>query len=124
MISLDILEYLRAFITGGTICVIGQILIDKTKLTSARILVLFVVSGCILGGLGIYKYIYDFGGAGATVLLTVFGYLLSKCVIDEVNKVGFLGAFTGWLKSAAGGVTIAVVFSLLAALIFKPKDKN
>ena len=124
MISLDILEYLRAFITGGTICVIGQILIDKTKLTSARILVLFVVSGCILGGLGIYKYIYDFGGAGATVPLTGFGYLLSKGVIEEVDKVGFLGAFTGGLKSAAGGVTIAVVFSLLTALIFKPKDKN
>ena len=121
---MDILEYLRAFITGGTICVIGQILIDKTKLTSARILVLFVVSGCILGSLGIYKYIYDFGGAGATVPLTGFGYLLSKGVIEEVDKVGFLGAFTGGLKSAAGGVTIAVVFSLLAALIFKPKDKN
>lgn len=124
MIHLDILEYLRAFITGGVICVIGQILIDKTKLTSARILVLFVVSGCILGGLGIYKYIYDFGGAGATVPLTGFGYLLSKGVIEEVDKVGFLGAFTGGLKSAAGGVTIAVVFSLIAALIFKPKDKN
>ncbi len=117
------MEYLKAFITGGIICIIGQILIDKTKLTSARILVLFVVAGCILGGLGIYEYIYNFGGSGATVPLTGFGYLLSKGVIEEVDKIGFLGAFTGGLKASAGGISIAVLFSLLAAIIFKPKEK-
>lgn len=118
------LDYLKAYITGGIICIIGQILIDKTKLTSARILVLFVVTGCILGGLGIYEYIYNFGGAGATVPLTGFGYLLSKGVVEEVDKIGFLGIFTGGLKSAAGGVSVAVIFSLIASIIFRPKEKN
>ena len=117
-------DYVKAYITGGIICVIGQILIDKTKLTSARILVLFVVSGCILGGLGIYEYIYKFGESGATVPLTGFGYLLSKGVEEEVNKNGILGIFTGGLKASAGGITTAVLCSLFSALIFKPKEKK
>jgi len=117
------MEFLKAFITGGTICVLGQILIDKTGLTSARILVFFVVSGCILGGLGIYESIYSFGGSGATVPLTGFGYLLAKGAMEEVDKIGFLGAFTGGLKASAGGISIAVLFSLIASIIFKPKSK-
>lgn len=118
------LDYVKAYITGGIICVIGQILIDKTKLTSARILVLFVVSGCILGGMGIYEHIYKFGQSGATVPLTGFGYLLSKGVIEEVDKNGLLGIFTGGLKASAGGISAAVLFSLISALIFKPKEKK
>ena len=118
------MEYLKAFITGGAICFIAQILIDKTKLTSARILVFYVVLGCILGGLGIYEYIYKFGGSGATVPLTGFGYLLSKGVEEEVNKNGILGIFTGGLKASAGGITTAVLCSLFSALIFKPKEKK
>ncbi len=118
------MDFLRAYITGGIICIIGQMLIDKTKLTSARILVLFVVIGCVLGGLGIYEHIVDFGGAGATVPLTGFGYLLSEGVIEEVDKNGFLGVFTGGLKACAGGISVAVLFALIAAIIFKPKAKN
>ncbi len=118
------MDFLRAYITGGIICIIGQILIDKTKLTSARILVLFVVIGCVLSGLGIYEHIVDFGGAGATVPLTGFGYLLSEGVIEEVDKNGFLGVFTGGLKACAGGISVAVLFALIAAIIFKPKAKN
>lgn len=118
------MDFLRAYITGGIICIIGQILIDKTKLTSARILVLFVVIGCVLGGFGIYEHIVDFGGAGATVPLTGFGYLLSEGVIEEVDKNGFLGVFTGGLKACAGGISVAVLFALIAAIIFKPKAKN
>lgn len=117
------MDYFKAFIVGGIICLIGQILIDKTKLTSGRILVLYVCIGCILGGLGLYKPIVDFAGAGATVPLTGFGYNLAKGVISEVDKSGFLGIFTGGLKSAAGGIAAAVVFSFLAAIIFEPKEK-
>lgn len=118
------MEYLKAFITGGAICFIAQILIDKTKLTSARILVFYVVLGCILGGLGIYEYIENFGGAGATVPLTGFGYTLAKGVMKEIDSMGFLGIFTGGLKAAAGGISTAVIFSFVAALIFKPKGKG
>lgn len=100
--SLDIMDYVWCFIVGGLICVIGQILIDKTKITSARILVLFVTVGAILGGLGIYKYIVDFAGAGATVPITGFGYNLAKGAIKGVNEYGLLGAFTGGTKAAAG----------------------
>lgn len=117
------MDYFKAFIVGGIICLIGQILIDKTKLTSGRILVLYVCIGCILGGLGLYKPIVDFAGAGATVPLTGFGYNLAKGVISEVDKSGFLGIFTGGLKSAAGGIAAAVVFSFIAAIIFEPKEK-
>ena len=118
------MSYLTAFITGGIICAIGQILIDKTKLTSARILVTFIVAGVILSGLGIYEPIVNFGGAGATVPLTGFGYSLVKGVIKDVNNYGFLGIFTGGLKSTAGGIAAAVFFSLIAGLIFRPKIKT
>ena len=118
------MEYLNAFVCGGLFCVIGQILIDKTKLTPARILVLYVVSGVVLGGLGIYKYIVEWGGAGATVPLTGFGYLLAKGVAKGVEEMGFLGAFTGGVTAAAGGITAAIFFGLLVALIFKPKSKS
>lgn len=118
------MDFLKAFITGGIICAIGQVLIDKTKLTSARILVLFVVSGCILGALGIYGKIYDFGGAGASVPLSGFGYLLSKGVFTETEQNGILGIFTGGLKACAGGVTQAILFSLIAGIIFEPKIKK
>lgn len=117
------MDYLKAFIVGGIICIIGQILIDKTKITSARILVLFVVTGCILGGLGIYEKIVDFGGAGATVPLPGFGYNLAKGVKEAVDKDGFLGILTGGLKAAAGGLSAAMLFGFLASLIFNPKEK-
>lgn len=119
----DGMEYIQAFLVGGIICVIGQILIDKTKLMSGRILVLFVCLGCALGGLGIYKPIEEFGGSGATVPLTGFGYNLAKGVMKEIDAVGFLGIFTGGLKASAGGVTAAIVFAFLAAMIFNPKEK-
>lgn len=117
------MEYLNAFVCGGLLCVVGQILIDKTKLTPARILVLYVVSGVVLGGLGIYKYIVEWGGAGATVPLTGFGYLLAKGVSKAVEESGIIGAFTGGVTAAAGGITAAIFFGLLVALIFKPKSK-
>ena len=115
---------LKAFVVGGLICVIGQILIDKTKLTSARILVLFVTLGVILGGLGIYKYVADFAGAGATVPLTGFGYNLAKGAIEGVKSAGLLGALTGGIKNAAGGIAAAIFFGYLASLIAKPKMKK
>jgi len=118
------MEYLKAFIIGGIICVIGQILIDKTKLTPARILVSFVVIGVVLGGLGIYEKIVDFAGAGATVPLTGFGNTLAKGVREAVDKDGFLGVFTGGLRASAGGITAAILFALLVSLIFKARDKN
>lgn len=115
---------LKCFVVGGIICVIGQILIDKTKLTPARILVIFVTTGCILGGLGIYKYVVDFAGAGATVPLTGFGYNLAKGAIEGVKETGLVGAFTGGVKAAAGGIAAAVFFGYLASLISKPKMKK
>lgn len=115
---------LKAFVVGGLICVIGQILIDKTKLTPARILVSFVTLGVILGGLGIYKYLADFAGAGATVPLTGFGYNLAKGAIEGVKTSGLLGAFTGGIKNAAGGIAAAIFFGYLASLIAKPKMKK
>lgn len=118
------MEYLKAFLIGGAICMIGQILIDKTKLTPARILVCYVVLGVVLGGAGVYEKLVDFAGAGATVPLTGFGYNLSKGVREAVQKDGLLGALTGGLKAASGGITAAMVFGFLAALIFNPKDKN
>ena len=113
-------EYVRAFLCGGLLCLIGQILIDKTPLTPAKILVTYVVSGVVLGALGIYKYIVAFGGAGATVPLTGFGYLLAKAV----DEMGILGALTGGVTAAAGGITAAIFFGYLVALIFKPKSKS
>ena len=115
---------LKCFVTGGIICIIGQILIDKTKLTPARILVIFVTTGCILGGLGIYQYLVDFAGAGATVPLTGFGYNLAKGTIEAVKEYGLVGAFTGGVKAAAGGISAAVFFGYIAALISKPKMKK
>lgn len=118
------MEYLRAFICGGILCGIGQILIDKTKLTPARILVTYVVSGVILGGLGLYEPIRQWGGAGATVPLTGFGYNLAKGVQEAIGKDGWIGIFTGGLTAAAGGITAAVVFGYLCSLLFHPKDKS
>lgn len=118
------MEYLKAFLIGGAICMIGQILIDKTKLTPARILVCYVMLGVVLGGAGVYEKLVDFAGAGATVPLTGFGYNLSKGVREAVQEDGLLGALTGGLKAASGGITAAMVFGFLAALIFNPKDKN
>lgn len=115
---------LKCFIVGGLICIIGQILIDKTKLTPARILVIFVTTGAILGGLGIYKYLVDFAGAGATVPLTGFGYNLAKGAIEGVKETGLVGAFTGGVKAAAGGIAAAVFFGYIASLISKPKMKK
>ena len=117
------MEYLNAFLCGGLLCLIGQILIDKTRLTPARILVLYVVSGVILGGTGLYKYVVQWGGAGATVPLTGFGFLLAKGVNKAVGETGLLGAFTGGITAAAGGITAAIFFGLLVALIFKPRSK-
>ena len=119
-----IFPYLRAFLCGGALCLIGQILIDRTKLTPARILVLYVVAGVVLGGLGLYKYVVEFGGAGATVPLTGFGYLLAKGVKEAVAADGLLGAFTGGITAAAGGIAAAIFFGCLVALLFKPKPKS
>ncbi len=118
------MDYLKAFITGGLICVIGQILIDKTKLTPARILVSFVVAGVFLQLIGVYQYIVDFGGAGATVPLTGFGYTLCKGVKQAVEESGFIGIITGGLKSTAGGISAAIIFGFLVAVIFKSKPKK
>ena len=118
------MDYVKAFLIGGLLCLIGQILIDKTKLTPARILVSYVVAGVVLGGMGIYRYLADFGGAGATVPLTGFGYNLAKGVKEAVDKDGFLGIFTGGLKASAGGITAAILAGLLCSLIFKAKDKS
>ena len=118
------MSLLKCFVVGGIICVIGQILIDKTKLTPARILVIFVTTGCILGGLGIYKYLVDFAGCGATVPLTGFGYNLAKGAIEGVKESGLVGAFTGGVKASAGGISAAVFFGYLASLISKPKMKK
>lgn len=118
------MEYWKAFAVGGALCLIGQILIDKTKLTPARILVSYVVIGVFLEAFGLYRHLADFGGAGATVPLTGFGYNLAKGVREAVQADGFLGIFTGGLKAAAGGITAAIFSGLLASLIFKVKDKS
>lgn len=121
---MDWFMVLKAFLVGGLICVIGQILIDKTKLTSARILVIYVTTGVILGGLGIYKYIIDFAGCGATVPLTGFGNLLAKGAISEVKSNGLIGAFTGGIKAASGGIAAAIFFGYIASVVSKPKIKK
>lgn len=118
------MDYVRAFVTGGVLCLIGQILIDKTKMTPARILVSFVTAGVILTALGIYDPIVKFGGAGATVPLTGFGYALAKGTLKGVQEHGLLGVFTGGVTGTAGGIAAAVFFGYLIALIFKPGDKN
>lgn len=121
---MDWMMIFKAFILGGILCVIGQILIDKTKLTPARILVAYVTIGAILGGLGWYKYLIDWGGCGATVPLTGFGNLLSKGAIDEVKKSGLLGALSGGIKAASAGIAAAVFFGYIASLVSKPKIKK
>ena len=122
--NLNWMMLLRAFLVGGAICVVGQILIDKTKLTPARILVIFVTLGAILGGFGVYQYLVDFAGAGATVPLTGFGTLLAKGAIQKVQEQGILGALIGGTAAAAGGITAAIFFGYIASLISKPKMKK
>ena len=118
------MDYIKAFAVGGALCVIGQILIDKTKLTPARILVSFVVLGVFLSGIGIYEPFVEFAGAGASVPLLGFGHTLAKGVREAIRQTGFLGIFTGGLKAAAGGITAAIFTGLLASMLFKDKDKS
>jgi stage V sporulation protein AE len=118
------MEFVKAFLVGGLFCLVGQVLIDKTKLTPARILVCFVVTGVFLGAIGVYKPIVEFAGAGATVPLTGFGNTLANGVKEAVDKDGFIGIFTGGLSASAGGIAAAVFAGLLASLIFKAKDKS
>jgi len=117
------MDFLKAFLIGGAICLIGQILIDKTKLTSAKILVLFVVAGVVLGGLGLYQPLVDFAGAGASIPLPGFGNLLARGVRQEIDSQGAIGILTGGLKTASAGIMAAVLFSFAAAMIFEPKAK-
>ena len=121
---MDWIMILKAFVVGGLICIVGQVLIDKTKLTPARILVAFVTTGAVLGGLGWYKYLVDFAGCGATVPLTGFGNLLAKGTITEIQTTGLIGAFTGGIKAAAGGIASAIFFGYIASLVSKPKIKK
>ena len=122
--NLDYMMLLKAFIVGGIICIIGQILIDKTKLTPARILVIYVSLGSILGGIGLYKYLIDFAGCGATVPLTGFGSLLAKGTIEEIQNTGLIGILSGGLKASAAGIAAAVFFGYIASLASKPKIKK
>lgn len=117
------MEYLWAFLIGGLFCAVGQVLIDYTKLTPARILTAYVVAGVFLSAVKLYKPIVEFAGAGATVPLTGFGHLLAEGVKKSIHESGFLGIFTGGLTSAAAGITVAIVAGLVVALIFKQKDK-
>ena len=117
-------KFIWAFVIGGLLCVIAQILIDKTKLTPARILVAYVVAGVLLGAIGVYKPLVDFAGAGATVPLTGFGYLISEGVREAVDKQGLLGSLTGGFTAAAGGISAALIFGYLAAILFKGKRRG
>ena len=119
-----ILEYVRAALVGGALCVIAQILIDRTKLTPARILVCYVVAGTVLGMLGIYQHLVDFGGAGATTPIIGFGYLIAKGVKKAVDEQGLLGALTGGLTATAGGICAAICFGYIAALFARGKPKK
>ena len=118
------MEYIKAFLVGGAICVIAQLLIDYTKLTPAKILVSFVVLGVVLGGIGLYEPLVKFAGAGASVPLLGFGNTLARGVREAVAEKGFLGVLTGGLKATAGGITVAIVSGLIVSLIFKPRDKT
>ena len=118
------MQYLHAFLCGGVLCAIGQILIDKTQLTPARILTGYVVAGVLLQAMGVYQAVVDWGAAGATVPLTGFGYSLAKGVEKAVAERGILGALTGGLTATAGGIVAAVVFGVAMAILFKPKDKR
>ncbi|MGN1318176.1 MAG: stage V sporulation protein AE [Lachnospirales bacterium] len=117
------MDYIKAFVVGGLICVIGQILIDKTKLSSARILVMFVILGTILGGIGIYQPLVNFAGAGATVPILGFGNTLARGVITEIDNVGAKGIITGGLKAASAGITSALVSAFIVSLFCNPKEK-
>lgn len=119
-----LMTYIKAFVVGGAFCALGQILIDKTKLTPARILVGYVVSGVVLSGLGLYQPLIDFAGAGASVPLTGFGHLLAKGVREGLAEKGLFGILSGGLTATAAGIAAAVIFSLIVALIFKPGDKS
>lgn len=121
---MDWSKYIIVFLVGGALCAIGQLLISLTKLTPARILVLFVTTGVILGGLGVYKPLVEFAGAGATVPLTGFGYSLAMGAIEGAEKSGIIGAFTGGISATAGGVAAAIVFGYINALLFRPKTKK
>ncbi|MCI8632819.1 MAG: stage V sporulation protein AE [Lachnospiraceae bacterium] len=118
------MEYIKAFIVGGLICIVGQIILQRTKLTPARIVVIFVAAGAILTGLGVYEPLVEFAGCGATVPLTGFGYTLAKGVMKAVQEVGILGIFTGGYQAAAGGVGASILFGYLASVIFEPKSKK
>lgn len=118
------IDVLKAFLLGGCICVFGQLLIDLTKITPARIMVIYVVTGVILGLFNLYQPLIDWGGAGATVPLTGFGNVLAKGVIKEVDKSGLIGVFTGGVKAAAAGITAAITFGYITAIISKPKIKS
>lgn len=118
------MNYLWAFVVGGAICLIGQILLSKTNLTPARILVIFVTAGVVLTAIGLYEPLVELGGAGAEVPLTGFGYALAKGAFESVDKVGLLGALSGGVEATATGITAAIVFGYLVALIFKPKTKK
>jgi stage V sporulation protein AE len=122
--NINYMQLLYVFLVGGSLCLIGQILIDKTKLTPARILVIYVTVGAILGGIGVYQYLVDFAGAGATVPLTGFGYNLAKGAKEAVDQYGFVGSFIGGTKAAAGGIAAAIFFGYIASLISKPKMKK
>ena len=119
-----LMMYIKAFLVGGVLCAIGQLLIMKTQLTSARILVGYVTAGVILGALGVYKPLIDFAGSGATVPLSGFGYMLARGAMEAAKEEGILGAFTGGVRAGAGGIAAAVFFGYLAAILFKPKMKQ
>lgn len=118
------MDYVKAFIIGGLICVVGQILIDRTKLTPARILVLFVTLGVVLTAIGVYEPLVEFAGAGATVPLTGFGYTMAKGVEKAIQEQGFMGIFSGGVIASAAGISAAVFFGYIAALVSKPGDKS
>lgn len=118
------MEYLKTFIVGGGICIIGQIILDRTKLTTGKIMVIFLLAGAFLTAIGLYQPLVDFAGAGATVPISGFGYALAKGAIEEVGKEGFMGAFTGGIKATAAGITAAIVFGYLAAVLSNPKSKS
>lgn len=118
------MEYIRAFIVGGLICVVGQIILDNTKLTPAHILVSFLTTGVILGGIGVYDKVVEFGGAGATVPIIGFGNGLAKGAIEGAKANGIIGAFAGGLEAVAGGIASAILFGYIMAVIFNPKTKN
>lgn len=118
------MDYIKAFVVGGLICVIGQIILDSTKLTPAHILVSFLTAGVILGGIGVYEPLVKFAGAGATVPIVCFGYALAKGAIEGAKTNGVLGAFTGGITATAGGIAAAVIFGYIMSLVFKPKTKS